>query len=326
MKLNWLILLVVLLLSPTQLSAHEVRPGYLHLKQVEAETFDVLWRVPARGEKRMALYARLPAHCVDPGEVRAWRQNAAHIERWLSRCPGGLTGHAIRIDGLSATLTDVLVRYERMDGTEQVVRLTPSEDAFTVTDAESWQQVAEAYTELGVEHILLGIDHLLFVLALLLIVSGWGKLVATVTAFTLAHSMTLAAATLGWVSVPQSPVEAVIALSILFVAAEIVHWRQGRPGITRRKPWLVAFTFGLLHGFGFAGALTEIGLPEHAIPLALLFFNLGVEAGQLIFIGAVFVAWAVLRKVPWPEWAWRVPVYGIGGMAAFWTIERISGF
>jgi len=213
-----------------------------------------------------------------------------------------------------------------MDGTEQVVRLTPSEDAFTVTDAESWQQVAEAYTELGVEHILLGIDHLLFVLALLLIVSGWGKLVATVTAFTLAHSLTLAAATLGWVSVPQSPVEAVIALSILFVAAEIVHWRQGRPGITRRKPWLVAFTFGLLHGFGFAGALTEIGLPEHAIPLALLFFNLGVEAGQLIFIGAVFLAWAVLRKVPWPEWAWRVPVYGIGGMAAFWTIERISGF
>jgi hydrogenase/urease accessory protein HupE len=183
---------------------------------------------------------------------------------------------------------------------------------------------------LGVEHILLGIDHLLFVLALLMIVAGWRKLVATVTAFTLAHSITLAAATLGWVHVPQAPVEAVIALSILFVAAEIVHWKQGRPGITRRKPWLVAFTFGLLHGFGFAGALTEIGLPEHAIPLALLFFNLGVEAGQLLFIGAVFAAWAVLSRIPWPErvleQAWRVPVYVIGALAGFWTIERIAGF
>ena len=206
------------------------------------------------------------------------------------------------------------------------MRLTPSSYTFTVSDSESWQQVASTYTMLGVEHILLGIDHLLFVLALLMIVDGWRKLVATVTAFTLAHSITLAAATLGFVKVPQSPVEAVIALSILFVAAEIIHWRQGRPGITRRKPWLVAFTFGLLHGFGFAGALTEIGLPEHAIPLALLFFNVGVEAGQLLFIAGVLVAWSVLRRFEWPEWAWRIPVYGIGTMAAFWTIERIAGF
>ena len=141
-----------------------------------------------------------------------------------------------------------------------------------------------------------------------------------------AHSVTLAAATLGWVNVPQAPVEAIIALSILFVAAEIVHWRQGRAGITRRKPWLVAFTFGLLHGFGFAGALSEIGLPEHAIPLALLFFNLGVEAGQLMFIAISLAAWALVRRLPMPSWAWRVPVYGIGTMAAFWTIERIAGF
>ncbi len=318
-------LLLFGLFSP-ELQAHEVRPGYLHIKQIEAETYDVFWRVPARGDLRMALYARLPDHCDTRGEVRAWQQDAAHIERWVSICPGGLNGYEVRIDGLSATLTDVLARYERMDETVQVERLTPSKAAFTATDAESWRQVARAYTALGVEHILLGIDHLLFVLALLMIVAGWRKLVATVTAFTIAHSLTLAVATLGLVHVPQSPVEAVIALSILFVAAEIVHWRQGRPGITRRKPWLVAFTFGLLHGFGFAGALTEIGLPEHAIPLALLFFNLGVEAGQLIFIGAVFLVWAVLRRVPLPDWAWRVPVYGIGSMAAFWTIDRLSGF
>jgi hydrogenase/urease accessory protein HupE len=321
-----LFLLAFLVLSPLQLLAHEVRPGYLHLQQVDTETIDVMWRVPARGELRMALYARLPEHCQTVGEVRAWQQDAAHIERWVARCPGGLSGHTVSIDGLSATVTDVLARFERLDGTEQVARLTPSAASFVVTDAESWRQVARAYTALGVEHILLGIDHLLFVLALLMIVAGWRKLVATVTAFTIAHSITLAAATLGWVRVPQSPVEAVIALSILFVAAEIVHWRQGRPGITRRMPWLVAFTFGLLHGFGFAGALTQIGLPEHAIPLALLFFNVGVELGQLVFIAAVFAAWAGLRRIQWPAWAWRMPVYGIGGMAAFWTIERIAGF
>jgi hypothetical protein len=321
-----LIALSLLTLWSAGAVSHEVRPGYLRIQQSDVETFDILWRVPARGDLRMALYVSMPQHCSTEGDLRSWQQGNAFIERWVSRCPGGLSGSKIGIDGLSATLTDVLVNYERLDGTTQVVRVTPSADTFVVSDSESWQQVARTYTALGVEHILLGVDHLLFVLALLMIVAGWRNLVATVTAFTLAHSMTLAAATLGWVDIPQAPVEAVIALSILFVAAEIVHWRQGRPGITRRKPWLVAFTFGLLHGFGFAGALTEIGLPEHAIPLALLFFNLGVEAGQLLFIAAVFLLWAVFRKVPWPAWAWRLPVYGIGSMAAFWTIERIAGF
>ena len=318
--------LFALLLLSAQSAAHEVRPGYLRIQQVDAETYDVLFRVPARGDLRLGLYARMPEHCETRGDVRSYQQGGAFVERWVATCEGGITDHEVAIDGLSATLTDVLGRYERLDGTTQIARLTPSDYAFTITDSESWQQVASTYTTLGIEHILLGIDHLLFVLALLMIVAGWRKLVATVTAFTLAHSITLAAATLGWVHVPQAPVEAVIALSILFVAAEIIHWRQGREGITRRKPWLVAFTFGLLHGFGFAGALTEIGLPEHAIPLALLFFNLGVEAGQLLFIGAVFLVWSVLRRIEWPEWAWRIPVYGIGTMAAFWTIERISGF
>ena len=319
-------LLLLICLSSTATLAHEVRPGYLRIQQVDAETYDVLFRVPARGDLRLGLYARLPDHCENKAEPRSYLQGSAYVDRWVAVCPGGLVGYEVAIDGLSATLTDVLARYERLDDTTQIARLTPSDYTFTVSDAESWQEVASTYTSLGIEHILLGIDHLLFVLALLMIVAGWRKLVATVTAFTLAHSVTLAAATLGLVKVPQAPVEAVIALSILFVAAEIIHWRQGKPGVTRRKPWLVAFTFGLLHGFGFAGALTEIGLPEHAIPLALLFFNLGVEAGQLLFIGAVFLVWSVLRKVDWPEWAWRIPVYGIGTMAAFWTIERIAGF
>ena len=320
------LLALTLAILASQAVAHEVRPGYLRIQEIDTETYDVLFRVPARGELRMALYVSLPEQCRNRGEIRAWQQNAAFMERWIAICPGGLVGHDVTIDGLAYTLTDVLGRYERLDGTTQIARLKPSEPSFTVSDSESWQEVAATYTTLGVEHILLGIDHLLFVLALLMIVSGWRKLVATVTAFTVAHSITLAAATLGWVNMPQAPVEAIIALSILFVAAEIVHWRQGKEGVTRRKPWLVAFTFGLLHGFGFDGALSEIGLPEHAFPLALLFFNLCVEAGQLLFIGVVFAAWAVIRKVPMPEWAWRIPVYGIGTMAAFWTIERISGF
>lgn len=326
---RWLVALALLLLAAwltPVASAHEVRPAYLRIQQQAETVYDFLWRVPARGEMRLSLYVEMPPGCETRGEVRSYQQNATFIERWVADCPGGLAGETIRIQGLSATLTDGLVRHERLDGTTQVARVTPSQPQFTVTAAESWQQVATTYGWLGVEHILLGIDHLLFVLALLMIVSGWRKLIATVTAFTVAHSLTLGAATLGWVHMPQAPVEAIIALSILFVAAEIVHWRQGKRSLTREKPWLVAFVFGLLHGFGFAGALTEIGLPEHAIPLALLFFNLGVEVGQLLFIAAVFAAWAVLRRIRWPDWAWRVPVYAIGSLAAFWTIERIAGF
>ena len=213
-----------------------------------------------------------------------------------------------------------------LTATTQIARLTPATTTITVSDSESWQEVIFTYTALGIEHILLGIDHLLFVLALLMIVPNLRTLVFMITAFTVAHSLTLGLATLGFVNVPPAPVEAVIALSILFVAVEIVHWRQGREGITRRKPWIVSFLFGLLHGFGFAGALADIGLPEHAIPLALLFFNVGVELGQLAFVAAVLMLWALLRRVRLPEWAWRVPTYSIGALAAFWTIDRISGF
>ncbi len=225
-------------------------------------------------------------------------------------------------------MTDVLVRLERADGTTQVTRLSPSEPSFVVEAAPSAMQVAGTYLGLGVEHILLGIDHLLFVLALLILVEGTRRLVATITAFTVAHSLTLGAATLGFVHVPQTPVEAIIALSIVFVATEIVRSRHGSPGLTQRWPWIVAFTFGLLHGFGFAGALTEIGLPAQAVPLALLFFNVGVELGQLAFIAAVALVMVAARRLalPQPAWAWRVPAYGIGALAAYWTIERVERF
>ena len=333
-----LLVLAALLLSglfaPVQ--AHEVRPGYLELRQIDAETWDLLWKVPANGDRRLALDVQLPENCHN-GVSGTRFVNGAYIERWRTRCSGGLTGREIGIAGLPATRTDVLARVTRTDGTAQTVRLIPSAPAFTVSAVASGWQVAGTYTVLGVEHILLGIDHLLFVLALLFLVGDWRRLIGTVTAFTLAHSLTLAAATLGWIRVPPAPVEAVIALSIVFVAAEILHVRQGRAGLAARLPWVVAFVFGLLHGLGFASALREIGLPEHAIPLALAFFNVGVELGQLLFIAAVFVLlWllgslispAVGPRNPWRQ-AERLSApaaYLVGSVAMFWVFERTYSF
>lgn len=312
-------------------AAHEVRPAYLLVQDISSadspDRYDFTWRVPEAGEGiPLTIFVVMPDSCGVRGEAVRWSERNMRVSKWIADCAGGLSGRTLEIGDLSSAVTDVLVRYERLDGTTQVVRLSPTSTSFEVTASETWLQVAATYTLLGIEHILLGIDHLLFVLALLIIVADWRKLVATITSFTLAHSVTLGAASLGWVYVPQQPVEAVIALSILFVAMEIVHWRDGRPGITRRWPWVVAFVFGLLHGFGFAGALANIGLPEHAIPLSLLFFNVGVELGQLAFIAAALLVWAALRRFSWPQWAWRVPVYAIGSMAAFWTIDRIAGF
>jgi hydrogenase/urease accessory protein HupE len=315
---------------PCLAAAHEVRPAYLELRQKAHEHYEVLWKVPGRGdEMRLGIYVELPANCKKLGESQAQFANNAYIERWSVDCTGGLVGHSIEIAGLSATVTDVLVRIERDDGTTQVVRLDPAKTNFVVEAESGVWEIVGTYFSLGVEHILTGVDHLLFVLALLILVNGVKRLIATVTAFTLAHSLSLAGATLGWVHVPQPPVEACIALSIVFVAAEILRRREG---LTARFPWVIAFTFGLLHGFGFAGALSEVGLPQHAIPVALLFFNLGVEAGQLLFIGGVFAAVAAGRYViqredlAVPNWAWRIPPYAIGTIATFWVIDRTSLF
>lgn len=313
----------------TEADAHEVRPAYLELKQTSADTFDVGWKVPARGENmRFGLYLRLPAECENLTDPRGMFTRGAYIERWNIRHPESLVGSTIHIDGLKTTLTDVLVRIERLDGTTQVARLTPTNPSLLIEASPSASQVVWTYLALGVEHILLGIDHLLFVLALLLLVKGWKRLAATITAFTIAHSITLVAATLGFVHVPGPPVEAIIALSIVFVAAEIVHGRQGRLGVSARWPWIVAFTFGLLHGLGFAGALSEVGLPQQAIPLALLFFNVGVEVGQLLFIAAVAIIFRAASRIQirFPRSFEVIPPYAIGCVAMFWVIQRVAGF
>ncbi len=309
--------------------AHEMRPAYLELKQADEATYDVFWKVPGRGEVlRLGLYVEFPEGTENLTEPRANMANGAYVERWTIRREGGLTGGTIRIAGLSQTMTDVLVRLQRLDGTTQVTRLLPTSPRFIVEAAPRPLEVARTYAVLGVEHILTGIDHLLFVMSLLILTGGGWKLVKTVTAFTVSHSLTLTAATLGWVHVPPPPVEASIALSIVFVAAEILRVRQGESTVTSRHPWLVAFAFGLMHGLGFAGGLSEAGLPENHIPVALLFFSAGVEAGHFLFIGLVLSAWGLARLLPvrYPRWVELVPTYAIGGIAAYWFIERTLSF
>jgi hydrogenase/urease accessory protein HupE len=322
-------------LCAANLLADEIRPGYLELKELPAasgqvgdENWSVTWKVPFKGGMKLKIDPVFPSGCEAITPVTAREGMGSLIQRWTMRCAGGLTDREISIAGIEVTITDVLVRLERQDAGAQMIRLGPMEPAFTVSAGSTRPEIALLYTTLGFEHILLGFDHLLFVLALLIIVNNTRKLVLAVTAFTISHSITLAGATMGFLKVPQQPVEAVIALSILFLATEIIHSRQGRTGVAAQWPWVVAFLFGLLHGFGFAGALAEVGLPEHAIPLALLFFNVGVELGQLTFIAAVLaLTWSMktLLRFPLPE-ARVFAAFFIGGLSAFWTIERVVGF
>jgi len=318
-----------LLAAAHTLCAHEVRPAYLELRQTDANTYTVLWKVPAVGDMRLSIRPRFPENCKTVGDVTRYRASDSYAERLLLGCPGGLNDKTVAIDGLTSTMTDVLVRIERMDGSAQIARLTQSKPELVVEASPGRLQVARVYSVLGVEHILTGIDHLLFVLALIIITRGGWKLAKTVTAFTISHSITLTAATLGYVHVWQKPVEAIIALSIVFVAAEILHGRQGRLGITARAPWIVALTFGLLHGLGFASGLSDAGLPQVHIPLALLFFSLGLEAGHFLFIGAVLTVIFLLGQLPkviTPRWAQLAPPYAIGAVASYWVIARISAF
>jgi len=311
---------------------HALQPGYLELRLIDTDLYAVIWKTPVVGGRPMAIVAQLPENCDPRTPVQPIWDGVAYVARWTASCPGGLEGGVIHVDGLNQTSTDVLVRFDFADGASQAHRLTASDTSFMVPTQPSRLEVLRTYLLLGIEHILSGVDHLLFVLALLLLVKGTRRVIVTVTAFTLAHSLTLAGATLGFVHMPGPPVEAAIALSIAFVASEIIHSRRGKPGLTEQYPWIVAFTFGLLHGFGFAGALTEIGLPQKSIPTALLFFNVGVEIGQLLFIAGVFAIFALARQIiqrvsmPQPAWAWAVPPYAIGSLAVFWVIERIATF
>lgn len=309
--------------------SHEMQPGAFEMRQLTDERFEILWRAPIYYNRPH------PARLQFPSDWEILRQPSARhlgdsiLHRHLVRVPATTLDQAvIRFDGLEATITDVFARFVWLDGSVTRTIARPGQPQIRVSAQRSSWQVAQDYTLLGIDHILSGFDHLGFVLALLLIVRGTRRLLITVTAFTLAHSITLAAATLDLVHLPGPPVEATIALSILFLAVELVRLDRGCAGLTARYPWIVAFIFGLLHGFGFAGALTEVGLPQNEIPLALLMFNVGVELGQLMFIALVLVLITLARQSgrSWPRWCDRIPAYGIGSMASFWLIERLSRF
>lgn len=324
-----LLFLLTVLLSVAGAQAHESRPAYLEIKETGAGVYSVLWRTPVLSGMRLPVALRFSSGITNRSEPVIQQLSDSLLERRvIGTSPAGIAGQRIEFVGLQATITDVLVRVQRLDGSGTTTLVHPSRAWIELPAQQSRWSVAGEYARLGIEHILFGIDHLLFVLALLIITRGTLRLIKTVTAFTLAHTITLGLATLGFVHVPQRPVEAAIALSIVFVAMEIIHARRGVPGITARAPWIVAFTFGLLHGFGFAGALSEVGLPAGHIPEALLFFNVGVELGQLMFIAVVLGVMAVIRRVriPLPPWTELVPPYAIGSVAMFWVIQRVAAF
>ncbi len=312
-----IVALVVLCALPV--SAHEVRPAYLRASQSADGTFDVFWKQPVLGDRRLPLEPRFPDDCTRGNATAPEFTGNALLETWTLSCD--LRAGEVAIDGLSATLTDVMLQVDYADGSSITQLLRPEAASLDLADPTPsvW-----GYLRLGIEHLVFGIDHVLFVIGLTLYIRGFVPLLKTITAFTVAHSITLAASVLDLVYLPQGPVEAVIALSILFLARELVVPEARRSRFTNAKPWWMAIAFGLLHGFGFAGALADIGLPREQLAGALLLFNIGIELGQLLVIGAVLaLLYLVTRLVARPVAAHAFALL-MGVVAAYWTIDRIA--
>lgn len=309
--------------------ADEFKPALLEITETEPGWYAVTWKVPLQNGRPLSMSPRLPDNLEQIGPTSARVMQGSNVEQSTWRATSGtLIGGTIEIEGLSRLPIDVILQIDMADGSEHAGILRPASSSYVVPERASKWAVAGEYWKIGTIHILEGYDHLLFVLALLLIIPNLWMLTKTITAFTIAHSISLALATLGVVNMPGAPTEAVISLSILFLAVEIVHGREGRITLTEKVPWVVALTFGLVHGLGFAGALAEVGLPQQDIPLALLMFNVGVETGQLLFVAAVMLVITAIRRIPlrWPAQSWRLAPYVIGSVAAFWTVERIHSF
>lgn len=315
--------LCLLCLSVTA-KADELRPGYIEFTQQDAQYWRLVWKAPMRGGILPTTQPLLPDGCDIVGTPQRRIAALAAITTSDVRCTGKVWGQSIGLTEFRASQTDVLVRVAPLGRPVQAMRLTADQPSAEIEAKPSRWQVAKTYFITGIDHILFGYDHLLFVVSLVLLLSGVWTVAKAVTAFTVAHSITLVGTTMGFLGLPQRPVESVIALSILFLAVEIVKKQPGNPRLAERAPWVIAFGFGLLHGFGFAGALNEIGLPEGDVPTALLTFNLGVEAGQLAIVFATAALLAVIRR--FAAFALsavlRTAAYGIGIISAYWFIER----
>ena len=316
-----------LLLAVSVAMAHESRPAYLEVKETAPGQFDLLWRTPVVAGMRLPVVLKLPDDVKNLREPNVQELADSFVERrWIDAGSKGLAGKRIEFPGLQLTITDVLVRVEMLDGRKWTAIIHPSQSWIEITAAQTRVQVIGTFILQGIRHILFGADHMLFVLGLLLIVKDRWMLLKTITAFTVAHSITLAIATLGYAEAPMLPLNAAIALSILFLGPEIVRSWRGETSFTIRHPWVVAFAFGLLHGFGFASALTSAGLPRAELPAALLSFNVGVEIGQLSFVALVLLLERAFRilEVRWPRWAQAIPGYTVGSLGAFWTVQRLA--
>jgi hydrogenase/urease accessory protein HupE len=335
MRAVWTILMAALGLAVCDLPnalAHEVRPARLEIIEQPVHHFTITWKQPVSGERAVHLKPILSNHWLDAPPADQFATAGFLITTWaVDRSdPEPLAGQQIHVDGLAATITDVLVTVTLADGRRTDNILTPSRPTMILAFERARSLAVPAYLMLGIEHILTGADHLMFVFGLILLVGLRPALVKAVTAFTLAHSITLCLSALDMIHVPSALVEALVALSIVFVAAELLRSPGPTPSLARRYPWAIAFIFGLLHGLAFAGALAEIGLPPHDIPLALLLFNLGVELGQLAFIALMVPLMLALHgfAADRPVLLQRVsitgPSYVIGVCAAFWFIERIG--
>jgi hydrogenase/urease accessory protein HupE len=310
-------------------AAHRLAPSLLDVRELSPGRIEVLWKTPTLRPVGVELRPELPEGCAALGDPVPGGSAAAATLRWSADCgEAGLVGRSFRVHGLAESRTQALLRLALADGRHLQAVLRGEAPAFVVPERERPLQVAGDYLELGFRHILGGLDHLLFVLGLVLLVSSRRMLVWTVTAFTAGHSVTLSLAVLGFFGLPSRIVEVGIAVSILVLAVELARGEDAPPSPLRRLPWAMAGLFGLLHGFGFAGALVEVGLPAAEIPLALLFFNLGIEVGQLVFVAVVLVVQWVLRPLAaqGPRWLARLPAYGIGSFAAWWCLERAAVF
>ena len=307
--------------------AHEARPAYLEVKETAPGRYDLLWRTPVLSGMRLPVLLQVPSGARNVKEPTVQQLTDSLLERRsIDAGPRGLAGQRIEFPGLQATITDVLVRVELLDGRKWTTIVHPSQAWIEIAAPQSRLAVLGSYVVHGIRHIAFGADHLLFVLGLLLIVKDRWALVKTITAFTVAHSITLAIATFGWAEAPVRPLNAAIALSIFFLGPEIVRSWRGETSFTIEHPWVVAFAFGLIHGFGFASALTSAGLPRADLPLALLGFNVGVEIGQVAFVLFVLLLERSFRilEIRWPRWAAALPGYAVGTLGAFWTIQRTA--
>ena len=306
--------------------AHEIRPGYLEIKENADRSLLITWKQPVMGEYAIPLHPSISSGWMVDSLASISYTESYLIKRWqIPANHASLDEQTISIAGLEKTITDVLVQVTLLDEASFTYLIKPINPFVKLDLSKPQPPPVWQYIQLGIYHIWSGLDHLLFVLGLLLLVTKRSRLIWTITAFTVAHSITLALATLHIINVSAAFTEAAIALSIVFLAIELLRHYKGINGFAYHFPWLVSFLFGLLHGLGFASALQDVGLPENNIPLALFLFNVGVEAGQLAFVFVMLFLMAGIRRTRFqlPHWSYKLPAYTIGTMAMYWFIERV---